>query len=985
MPNSEVYMIGSRGFTHFEIIGRELFTGDTLKIENFDPRMRNYLWKFPDGANLTQSNEFEPANITFSTEGLKTIKLYVENAIGCIDTAYETIEVFRKTQELQNQEICNNNSSGFNFQDSLEDRKYFVARSMIEDKYGNHIIVGGYSDLIYQTYSRGAEDMFIAKFDKTGKRLWMNSTYSPVGAGDENIIAEDVYTDTLGYTYILGSYYRRTSFYFAEKDTSLSTAPSGLFFLKFSPSGRILWIKYFHNDNNNFYTKGSFIKGGNNDFYILANRTKGYSFHMNNQLFADNFSNESGIMIHLNDDGVILRHRTFPEIEKNISNISQNGNYSDLPKPLWSKSGLLAFTLQLDVDLITTGKIDDAIINFNTSEIKSALIFFDTTEFRFKKILPLYHLSEGLQKTIFPTSFALDESENFYISYTAYVNRPYTPSPIYYDTVKMKDYISSYSREGNLRWLKQFEGFHPSSLFIQNNVLLSTGRNYAVYVPGISDGSFFIPGYTFPKYSLQTQTFDSLKKITFVSDINSFIGQGTKGLGSVDLMFVKLNSFTGEPITITPFGTPLEDESAILSKGYGNQMWLTGTVGGNFLDTELNSNTDTSSKLYTYKIPIENDCNIVYEQQSQFVNLDIIVNADLCYDSLMTISWSSFGTGNINLYHKKPGDISFTLLASEIHSALEFYQFNPLEHSISGATIFKIESVDKSIADTIFCHVSKKTLPSVTVTASAINFCRKTTVTFTASGTNAGSNPQYHWFVNDQDQYLPGNTFTTSELTDQSNVKAVLISNAPCQSQNWALSNTITVSVTPNPTPAINISGTTTLLTGQSTLILSNITNGGTLPTYRWEDSTNTHTWKNIIGETNSTINYTPQYMGDKLRARLTSNQDCVIPVSVNSNVLTFIVNNPTSLPDNLNGLGNIKIWPNPAQNVLTIANLKLIDSWESIEIITIDGKRILFNNSIKMEDRIDLNISHLKNGLYILKFRKKNGREHFYKFEKIN
>jgi hypothetical protein len=37
------------------------------------------------------------------------------------------------------------------------------------------------------------------------------------------------------------------------------------------------------------------------------------------------------------------------------------------------------------------------------------------------------------------------------------------------------------------------------------------------------------------------------------------------------------------------------------------------------------------------------------------------------------------------------------------------------------------------------------------------------------------------------------------------------------------------------------------------------------------------------------------------------------------------------------------------------------------------------------MEDRIDLNISHLKNGLYILKFRKKNGREHFYKFEKIN
>ncbi len=100
--------------------------------------------------------------------------------------------------------------------------------------------------------------------------------------------------------------------------------------------------------------------------------------------------------------------------------------------------------------------------------------------------------------------------------------------------------------------------------------------------------------------------------------------------------------------------------------------------------------------------------------------------------------------------------------------------------------------------------------------------------------------------------------------------------------------------VTAPTAPTATISGSTTVNSGQATTISTSITNGGTMPTYQWQDSVSATSWQNIAGATASTINYTAAATGVKLRCILTSNSTCATAPTAISNVLTFTIALPT-------------------------------------------------------------------------------------------
>ena len=115
-------------------------------------------------------------------------------------------------------------------------------------------------------------------------------------------------------------------------------------------------------------------------------------------------------------------------------------------------------------------------------------------------------------------------------------------------------------------------------------------------------------------------------------------------------------------------------------------------------------------------------------------------------------------------------------------------------------------------------YISSSVTPSVSISASSINICAGTSVTFTATPTNGGSSPYYSWYINGSfASGGSGNTYSTSSLTNGQQVSCVMSSNASCVTSSSATSNSISITVNTRQNMNVTISGTTSVCQGSGT------------------------------------------------------------------------------------------------------------------------------------------------------------------------
>jgi hypothetical protein len=122
--------------------------------------------------------------------------------------------------------------------------------------------------------------------------------------------------------------------------------------------------------------------------------------------------------------------------------------------------------------------------------------------------------------------------------------------------------------------------------------------------------------------------------------------------------------------------------------------------------------------------------------------------------------------------------------------------------------------------------------PSVSIAANSTTICNGTSVTFTATPTNGGTNPSYQWQVNGANAGTNAPTFTTNTLNDGDVVTVILTSDLACVSTPTATSNPVTITST-SVDPSVSIAAnSTTICNGTSVTFTATPTNGGTiLPT----------------------------------------------------------------------------------------------------------------------------------------------------------
>ncbi len=140
-------------------------------------------------------------------------------------------------------------------------------------------------------------------------------------------------------------------------------------------------------------------------------------------------------------------------------------------------------------------------------------------------------------------------------------------------------------------------------------------------------------------------------------------------------------------------------------------------------------------------------------------------------------------------------------------------------------------------SNTITLTTQSVSTPSITVSAPATNLCGSSSVIYTATVTNGGSNPFVSWYKNGTLVLQGVNSLVSNNPVSGDEVYATLVSNASCLTSTNANSNTVVINVQPVVVPTVQLvlsQGTNPKCAGDSQQLHAVVSNGGIGPTYAW-------------------------------------------------------------------------------------------------------------------------------------------------------
>jgi uncharacterized protein (TIGR02145 family) len=196
-------------------------------------------------------------------------------------------------------------------------------------------------------------------------------------------------------------------------------------------------------------------------------------------------------------------------------------------------------------------------------------------------------------------------------------------------------------------------------------------------------------------------------------------------------------------------------------------------------------------------------------------------------------------------------------------------------------------------SNAITMQVTTVVAASVNIAASANPSCNGTSVTYTATPVNGGTNPSYQWRKNTTN--ISGATNASYSYTPDNNdlLTCVMTSSLQCVSGSPATSNQITMTVNPLQNVSISIAASANpVCSGTSVTFTATPVNGGSSPAYIWFVNS-----VSISGATGSTYSYAPVH-GDLVTCHLVSSVACpsVNPAVSNTITMTVNPNNPVSV-----------------------------------------------------------------------------------------
>jgi gliding motility-associated-like protein len=315
----------------------------------------------------------------------------------------------------------------------------------------------------------------------------------------------------------------------------------------------------------------------------------------------------------------------------------------------------------------------------------------------------------------------------------------------------------------------------------------------------------------------------------------------------------------------------------------------------------------------TCAIPIVSASNIITMGVNPYITPSVSIRSssdNICPGELITFTATPVNGGNSPSYQWQVNGVNAGTNSTTFSSTTLVNGDNVRCVITSNATCTTIPTATST---SIIVNVSPLINPSVTI-ASINNVCYGTTITFTATPTNGGSNPVYQWLLNGNPTGTNSNQLVKSNLSNNDIVSCRLTSSAHCAIPAMATSNSITMII--NPLPVIDGGGNKTIEKGNSVQL--NATASDNIADVTWSPST---------GLSNTKI-LTPTASPDKTTLytlTVKSAEGCTSTSTVNVTVQVHIIIPNTFTPNNdgVNDkweIGNLADYPN--------ADLKVFNRW---------------------------------------------------------
>ncbi|HUM66521.1 MAG TPA: hypothetical protein PLV32_11770, partial [Chitinophagaceae bacterium] len=160
---------------------------------------------------------------------------------------------------------------------------------------------------------------------------------------------------------------------------------------------------------------------------------------------------------------------------------------------------------------------------------------------------------------------------------------------------------------------------------------------------------------------------------------------------------------------------------------------------------------------------------------------------------------------------------------------------------------------------------------SITIDASATEICKGSTLTFTTTALNAGDAPKYTWLLNGKSTGGNSTEYSSNNFQNNDEIKVRMNSNATCADTTAVTSNSIRIKVNEIVAPTLEISGDTSIKSGESVTLTATVAKAAGQDMLQWQEQKTRGAWRDIPGAVQSKLVYKPESSGDKVRCVYTT------------------------------------------------------------------------------------------------------------------